>query len=84
MPYRVGITTDEERRRAEWEKAVVGFTHWTIQYRGLSRESADRREKEIAEQYGCEHFPGGRDPNDKSATWSVYSFSYDRVLDSDE
>ena len=61
MSRRVGITTDEERRRAEWKKEVVGLHNWQVHARGLSREDAQALEKEIAEANGCKYHAGGRE-----------------------
>ena len=75
MACRVGITTDPERRRQEWE-SKANVQNWQIVGQGLTRQQAQNRENEIARQQGCEASPGGNDPDNGSASWYVYRFDF--------
>lgn len=77
MPCRVGITTDPESRRANWEGKVVGLTNWHILKSFRSREAAQQYENEYAARYGCHAYHGGADAR---GPWYVYRFDYTRVL----
>ncbi len=74
MACRVGITTDPKRRKQEWEEEYPSLRDWEILESSLSYSSAQKKENEYAQKYGCASSPGG--PNDGSYNWSVYKFSY--------
>lgn len=74
----VGMTTDPERRRAQWENTVDGLRNWKILKRFDSEYSYDRAldyERDYARQHGCEAEPGGRRA---PGPWYVYYFEYSR------
>ena len=75
MPCRVGITTDRERRRADWERKVVGLSDWRILDSYRSRERAQEHEDRYALSKGCHASPGGADTG---GMWYVYRFDYVR------
>lgn len=74
MPCRVGITTDPERRKKEWENKVVGLKNWRILLKTTSRKKAQQKETDYAKEHGCQASPGGSG----SGTWYVYYFKYTR------
>ena len=76
MPCRVGITTNYNERKAQWESQVVGFRNWRILKRFKSREKAQEYETWYAKRYGCHASGGGRDD---SGMWYVYRFEYTRI-----
>ena len=76
MPCRVGITTNPERRKAQWESKVYGMKNWRILKSYRSRERAQEHENRYAAQYGCQASPGG---NEAGGMWHVYRFEYTRV-----
>ena len=73
MLCRVGITTDPERRRKEWEKEVVGLSGWEILATFPTKEKAQAYEDQYAANSGCKGHAGGPDT---PGTWSVYRFDY--------
>ncbi len=82
MPCRVGITTDPENRKKDWERQVVGLTNWRKEFVG-SKEDAQQKEYlwqlacNLNQLHGeCHAHPGGGDP-DKYGWW-VYEFDYER------
>ena len=76
MPCRVGITTDPDRRKAEWESKVVRLRNWRILNSYRSREKAQEHETRYAKRYGCQAAPGGAEAG---GTWYVYRFDYTRT-----
>ena len=74
MPCRVGITTEPDRRREEWEKQVIGFRNWRILEQFDNRDDAQDYEDEYANEHNCEAHPGGEEA---SGTWYVYYFKFD-------
>lgn len=78
MGCRVGITTDPESRKEDWERDCPGLKNWRIIAEGLSRSAAQKKEDEYEEEHDCEAYRGGRNPepeNDQN-NWSVYRFDY--------
>lgn len=73
MPCRVGITTDPERRKKEWESQVVGLKNWRILGTHSTRKAAQDHEDRYARQHNCEAHHGGADA---SGPWHVYRFDY--------
>lgn len=78
MPCRVGITTDPLSRRIYWNEHVVGLRNWLVVSTHKTKSAAQRAETECARQSDCVALPGGDGP--ERATWSVYRFTYDRVM----
>ena len=76
MPCRVGITTDPDRRRAEWENEVVGLKNWRILQQFESRKEAQDYETSYAKRYNCHAHGGGRAA---PGPWYVYRFDYTRM-----
>ena len=76
MPCRVGITTNPEVRKRQWESQVVGMSNWRILAEYRSREEAQAHETRYANRYGCHAHQGGAPA---SGMWSVYRFDYVRV-----
>ena len=77
MACRVGMTTDSEGRRSQHESDFNNLRKWTILHDGLSRDEAQSMETAEAQSRGCDSHPGGDDPDDSNATWSVYYFEHD-------
>lgn len=76
MGCRVGITTDPEARKEDWERDCPGFSNWRIIAEGLSRFEAQKKEDEYAKKHDCAASGGGRDPENNQNNWSVYRFDY--------
>ena len=76
MACRVGITTDVETRKSDWEGEYPTMTNWKILAQGLSRDEAQKMEDSFAFAHSCEASPGGNEPDDPNATWSVYRFEF--------
>ena len=74
MACQVGITTDPDRRRKEWEKEYPNLHHWSIVSTHSSKSAAQKAEIDYAERNDCTAHPGGSGP--EKAKWSVYRFSY--------
>lgn len=72
---RVGITTDPDRRKTEWELKYPNLHDWKILHRGLSKTEAQTRETEESRARGCDSGPGGRESEDDKK-WSVYYFKH--------
>lgn len=74
MACRVGITTDPERRKSEWEREYPNLTNWQILEEHYTKSAAQAAEDRLAKKYGCVAHPGGDGPD--YATWYVYYFQY--------
>ena len=68
MPCRVGITTDPDTRREQWESQVVGLKNWRILRSFRSKAKAQEYEIWYARTYGCHSHPGGADASGLSPT----------------
>lgn len=75
MACRVGITTDLDRRKAEWKQEYPNLRNWKIENEYETKTEAQAEENRIAKKRGCKSSPGG--DGDEHATWYVYSFEYD-------
>jgi len=73
MICRVGITTNLERRKKEWKAEHSDMQNWEEFGPFDSREDAQKWEDS---QTGCEKSGGGDNPDDPTAKWSGYRFSY--------
>ena len=75
---RIGMTTDLDRRKAEWirDYKKIGFKviSWKILAKGLSREDAQPFETRVAQKQKCISSPGGG-PSGKDK-WSIYKLEY--------
>lgn len=79
MKCRIGITTNLEERRQSWKSRCIGFEDWKVLAGPFSsRESAQRKETELAKKYGCVAHPGGPEPDNPNAKWYVYYFRFVR------
>ena len=74
MACRVGITTNLERRKAEWQKKYPNLRNWKKFGPYPTKEAAQRREEQLADQNNCKAFRGGR--NKKDAEWYAYKFNH--------
>ena len=72
---RVGMTTDPDGRKADWEAEIPNTTDWEWFGPYDSREEAQVVETALAEDGGCESHPGGREPENNKEWW-VYKFTY--------
>jgi len=75
MPCRVGITTDPDERKRQWENKVIGLRNWRIIGSHSSKAKAQEQETSYAERNNCKAHAGGPD---KGGTWYVYRFDYTR------
>ncbi|MCK4347806.1 MAG: hypothetical protein KAW47_04235 [Thermoplasmatales archaeon] len=73
MHCRVGITTNPDRRRDEWQDKVIGFRNWKIVNQFDNRDAAQAFENQYAREHGCEAHPGG---DEASGIWHVYYFEF--------
>ena len=76
MGCRVGITTDLVARKKAWKSEYPNMKNWKTQGPYDSREEAQAEESFLAGLYDCDSSHGGREPDDPSAKWHVYSFDY--------
>ena len=74
MPCRVGITTNPERRKKEWQDEHPGLYDWEIIATYTNKSAAQERETREARSRGCKSGSGGGGP--EYATWYVYYFRY--------
>lgn len=74
MACRVGITTNPERRKAEWEREYPNLTNWQILEIHATKSDAQAAENRLAKQLNCVAHPGGHGSDDD--TWYVYYFEY--------
>lgn len=74
MACRVGITTDPDRRKKEWEQEYPYLRDWTIIAKFQTKSAAQARENQEAKRLGCNSSPGGGGPEE--ATWFVYYFRH--------
>ena len=72
MAWKVGITTDPEKRKQYWQSLHPHLEGWRIIASGLSYSDAQREEIECARRCGCESHSGG--PDITGNIWSVYRF----------
>lgn len=74
MTCKIGITTDLDRRRQEWELEYPDLSGWQmIDGPFETREEAQEAEDRLAEEHGCESHHGGGEAN---GPWWVYKFYY--------
>ncbi len=76
MPCRVGITTDPQKRKLQWERRVVGLTNWKLLGKYHGKENARQKGAEYAATAGCNAHSGGPDIR---GPWYVYRFDYIRT-----
>lgn len=74
MSCRVGITTDTDRRKAEWKRKFPNMSAWRVIGTYYSKSKAQEKETEYANQNKCEASPGGA--GDEYGTWYVYRFTF--------
>ncbi len=74
MRKRVGITTDPEQRRKDWEKEYPTLRDWNIVKRELTYEEAQALENVYKSTKEYEGHEGG--PPKAGRVYSVYTFSY--------
>ena len=74
MACRVGITTDPDRRKKEWQKEYPNLWDWQILGVHSTKSAAQEQETAEAKRRGCDSSPGGGGP--ERATWHVYYFQY--------
>lgn len=74
MACRVGLTTDPERRKREWQEQYRSLRGWRVLKHGLTYGEALRWERHFASPLGCEAHHGG--PYQPGPIWCVYTFLY--------
>lgn len=74
MACQVGITTDPDRRKAEWERERPRLRNWMILSTHSTKSAAQTAENRQAAAYGCNSGAGGG--GSEYATWYVYKFDY--------
>jgi hypothetical protein len=85
MPYKIGITTNPEERRAYWQNRTTGFTNWQILEIFRSKAAAKEYETEYALRHACEAAPSDLDflgrekelATEHEYWWYVYYFGYE-------
>ncbi len=76
MSSRMGITTDPDARRADWESQVVGFRNWRLLRTFGAKMGAQKFAAQYATKYGCRVSP---DDANGGGKWYVYRFNYDTM-----
>ena len=76
MACRVGMTTDPEGRKADWEDHYRRIWGWKILGEYDTKSKAQTAETQFAEKLGCTAHPGGS--GSEYATWYVYFFNYEK------
>ena len=74
MPCRVGMTTDPDGRKADWQHDHPQLYDWQIEGTYYTKSEAQAAETRIAQERGCVAHPGG--DGEEYDTWYVYSFRY--------
>ncbi len=75
MGCRIGITTNPEERRNDWNRDYPGLKNWRIIAGPFTTKyEAQIVETDMAKQYGCVAAPGGRDV--PGLSWYVYMFDF--------
>ena len=74
MPCRIGITTDPQGRKRQWEAQHPNLSGWDVLRVCNSKADAQNWENHLAQQHGCVAEPGGAGA--ENATWYVYKFNY--------
>ena len=74
MACRIGITTDPERRKKQWQEKHPDLRDWKILGVHRTKSAAQAQETAEAKRRGCVSGPGGSGP--AVATWHVYYFRY--------
>lgn len=73
MPCQVGMTTDPDRRRREWER-IRHVSNWRIVDKAYSKSDAQDKENYWAGWLSGTSGEGGDGP--EVATWYIYAFEY--------
>ncbi len=76
MSCRIGITTDPDTRRADWERQVVGLRDWRLLRTFGAKPGAKKYAAQYAEKYGCRM--SSVDMN-VGGTWYVYRYNFTKV-----
>lgn len=74
MGCRVGITTDPDRRKREWQQEYPNLWDWKLLAEYATKSAAQARENEEAARRSCDSGYGG--PGDEYDTWHVYYFRF--------
>ena len=74
MACRIGITTDPDGRKKDWQRDYPDLWNWKILETHDTKSAAQAAENRLAEEYDCDAYPGG-DGNEYD-TWYVYYFQY--------
>ena len=74
MPCQIGITTNPDRRKQEWQNQRPSLRNWTILEQHRTKTAAQQAENRFARQHGCNSGSGGDGP--ENANWFVYKFDY--------
>jgi len=78
MTCRIGISTDPERRKAEWENLYRNIRDWQILAGPFNLKSeAQQEETRLAQKHSCESHAGGDDSDNPFEKWYVYGFNHD-------
>ena len=78
MPCQVGMTTNLQRRKQQWESKCSNLRNWQkLDGPIKSRQEAQKKEEQYARQYNCDSHAGGDEPDSPSAQWYIYKFEHD-------
>ncbi len=73
MACKIGITTDLDRRRKEWESEYPNLYGWQmLDGPFATQQKAQEAEDRLAKQHGCDSHHGG----EGKGQWWVYKFYY--------
>lgn len=73
----IGMTTNLQRRKREWEAEYSSLRDWQIMGGPYAdRKTAQAVEDRLAQQHGCQAHHGGRDPDIPNGWW-IYGFNHD-------
>ena len=73
MKKRIGITTDPQRRKKEWESLYPSLRNWRVVATGLTYDQAQEQEFCYVRGKG---FIGNGGDYVPGYVWSVYTFEY--------
>ena len=74
MGCRVGMTTNPQARRQDWEREYPNLYNWQIIRDELTYDQALLLEERVAQRYGCDAHGGG--PRVEGSVYSVYKFNF--------
>ena len=71
---RIGMTTDPDRRKKEWERKENCVRNWKILGKYQSKKLAQEIEIKEAKKQNCDYHSGGR--GKEKDNWFIYRFEF--------